>query len=365
MRRWWLQFAQLDWRMLAAVAVLLVMSIVMMYSVQTHPTGIGLSKVAKQLIVVTIGLIILFATSYLDYRLVQNYAYFLYAGGGALLVAVILFGQTINGTTGWFQLGGFGFQPVELCKIILLITLARFCADHAFSFDRWRTIGLAALLVLGYAGLVMLQPDLGSTLVFLGAFAAILLLTNIRWRQVGLLALVAVLIGLVAWFGYLNNNQQKRILVFLDPALDPLRSGYNVTQAVVSVGSGQWFGRGLGLGTQSQLQFLPERETDFIFAVIAEELGLIGAGAVIILLGYIMWRMWQMVRQAHDAYQAYFISGVLAVVFIHTVINVGMNLGIMPVTGIPLPFVSAGGSSLLALAFALGLMQNYYRQLQH
>lgn len=356
---------QMDWRLLGAVAILLSVSVLMMYSVQTHTGGGGLSKVSKQLIVVVIGLVILFVTSLLDYRLVQNYAYFLYAGGAVLLVAVIVFGQKINGTTGWFQLGGFGFQPVELCKIILLITLARFFADHAFSFDRWRTIGLAGLLVAGYAVLVLLQPDLGSTLVFLGAFTVMLTLTNIRWRQLGILAIAAVLIGLVAWFGYLNNNQQKRILVFVNPALDPFISGYNVTQAVVSVGSGQLFGRGLGLGTQSQLQFLPERDTDFIFAVIAEELGLVGAGSVIVLLGYIMWRMWCLIRQAHDPYQAYFISGVLAIIFIHTVINIGMNLGVMPVTGIPLPFISAGGSSLLALAFALGLIQNYYRQLQY
>ncbi|MBI2415125.1 MAG: rod shape-determining protein RodA [Candidatus Kerfeldbacteria bacterium] len=355
MATWWLRWQKIDWPLMGAISMLLLLSTVMMYS-------INYDRFIKQLIIVLISLASCFIIMQLDYRWFHNYAYVWYVTGIIILVAVLLFGSTIRGTTGWFQIGSFGLQPVEFVKIILLFALARFFSDRAFNFSAWRTVALSAVLPAGYMVLVLLQPDLGSTAVLIVIFLALLCLTNVRWQQIVVIVIVGLGCAALAWLVLLQDYQKDRLLTFIDSSRDPLRSGYNVTQAVVAVGSGQWFGRGLGLGTQSQLEFLPERETDFIFAVIAEELGLFGAGSVIVLLGIIIWRLWLCAQRQPDSYSTYYVLGLIILIVIHSVINIGMNIGVMPVTGLPLPFVSAGGSSLLALLLAIGIVQNVHSQ---
>ena len=276
----WSRLVRIDWWLLGAVTVLQMLSVVMMY-------GISPDRFQRQLIFAVAGIGVVLFFAFINYRYAQNYAYVLYGVGLVLLIGVLLFGQEIRGTTGWFVLFGITLQPVELVKILLVIVLARFFSDHTFQFNQWKYVAIAAGITLLYGGLVLLQPDLGSMAVFTIAFFGSLLLTNIRWRQVSIIAITATIVIILGWFFFLNDIQQARITTFIDPTADPLDQGYNVTQSIISVGSGQWFGRGLGLGTQSQLRFLPERETDFIFAVIAEELGFLGAGSVIALLGIV------------------------------------------------------------------------------
>lgn len=349
------KFARLDWWIIGAIIILQTISIVMMY-------GIDPASIVQQVLYTVVAFGLLFSTAFVNYKLIQNYAYFIYLFGAVLLIGVLLFGITINGTTGWYQIGPITFQPVELAKIILIIVLARYCSDHAFEFHTWKTIGIAFGIVAGYGGLVLVQPDLGSMVVFTIAFFGILLLTTIRFKQIMLIIGAGCILLAFGWVTVLQDYQKERILTFIDPARDPLGRGYNVTQSIISVGSGQWFGRGLGLGTQSQLQFLPERETDFIFAVIAEELGFLGSMIVILLLSVIIWRLWIHSRRTHNGYAVYYYSGIALLIFTQSVINIGMNIGIMPATGVPLPFISAGGSSLLSLMIGIGIAQNCYAQ---
>lgn len=333
-----------------------------MYGIQSTQ-GDSPSTFIKQFLFSIVGMGLFGLCSALNYRLLQNYAYVLYGIGIVVLVAVLLFGTTIRGTTGWFQIGSVSLQPVEFAKIILVIALARYFADHPFQFNSWKIISYAFGIVGLYAILVLLQPDLGSTAVFLAAFGMLLWLTNIKTKQILIIIASGFIIVIIAWLGLLQDYQKDRILTFLDPARDPLNTGYNVTQSITSVGSGQIFGRGLGLGTQSQLHFLPERESDFIFAVIAEELGFIGASIVIILFGVILWRLWKIMHIAKDDFTKYLAAGVGFIIFFQMLINIGMNVGVLPVTGIPLPLVSAGGSSLLATLCALGIIQNCRQQI--
>ncbi|MDP3970768.1 MAG: rod shape-determining protein RodA [bacterium] len=344
---------RLDWWLIGAVVLLNILGVVMMY-------GIDITIFQKQLLFVILGLAILISVAMINNRLFQNYAYFLYIFGIIILLGVLLFGVTIRGTTGWFQIGSFGLQPVELAKILLIIALARFFSDHTFNLASWKNIGKSLLIVLGYGALVLMQPDLGSMAVFTLAFIGMLVLTNIKIKQILLLFLVGLISISFIWVAFLQDYQQERILTFLDPSRDQLGSGYNVTQSIISVGSGKLLGRGLGLGTQSQLQFLPERETDFIFAVIAEELGYIGAAGVIFLIGVILYRLWRALRNTNNTYAMFIFAGMALLIFVQTLINVGMNIGILPVTGIPLPFISAGGSSLFAMMIGLGITQSCY-----
>lgn len=342
---------QLDWWLLGAITLLMVLSDIILF-------GIDESTFQKQLVFSILGLGLIVGFGFVNYRYAQNYAYLFYVGGAVLLLAVLLFGTTVHGTTGWFQVGPFSVQPVEIIKIIIIITLARFFSDYLFQFDRWKTIGIAMAIIIPYGVLVMLQPDLGSMMIFVAAFVVMLLLTNVKPSQLALMAGATAVVLLLAWMVGFQDYQKNRILTFVDPARDPLGTGYNVTQSIISVGSGGWFGRGLGLGTQSQLEFLPERQTDFIFAVIGEELGFIGAAGCIVLLGIILWRIWLVMQHSREAFVRYYSAGLGLVIFVQLLINIGMNMGLMPVTGIPLPFVSSGGSSLLALCVGVGIVMN-------
>ncbi len=352
-----LRWKPLDWWLIGAVLLLMTVSSVILFSLNAQAESLS-ARFEKQLAFITLSIITLFVVSQINYRRFLQYAYIIYMLGLVVLVAVLFLGTTVNGTTGWFQFAGISIQPVEFAKIAFILAAARFLADRSFEMEKWGTVMRYGLLLLLYLGLVLVQPDLGSA-VILGGIAVVMgLATSIRPRQLALIGIVAVALGIISWFTVLDTYQQNRLLTFVDPQRDPMRSGYNVTQAVISVGSGEWFGRGLGLGPQSQLRFLPERETDFIFAVIGEELGFVGAGTVISVFALIIWRLWRLSRSLSDDTARYVVVGYCALLFGQVMINIGMNIGIMPVTGIPLPFVSAGGSSLLAMALGLGMVIN-------
>lgn len=359
-----LRWKSLDWGLIGAVGILLLVSTVMLFSLNQLAGGGGSGRFEKQLGFIVAGIIVLGVASQFNYRKFLHYAYLNYLIWLLVLVLLLFFGTTIRGTTGWFQVAGISVQPVEFAKLAFILAAARFLADRSFEMEQWKTVLRYGGLLLGYVGLVLLQPDLGSVIVLVGTATVMGLITTIRPRQLLLLTTIALILGALSWFFYLGDYQKNRLLTFIDPQRDPLSSGYNVTQAVISVGSGQWFGRGLGLGPQSQLQFLPERETDFIFAVIAEELGFIGAGVVVLLFAFIIWRLWRSSRWLTDDSARYLVAGYCALLFGQVLINIGMNIGIMPVTGIPLPFISAGGSSLLAMLLGLGIVLNAIAQPQ-
>lgn len=348
---------QFDWVMLLAMLVLLVVGLAMVWSVALSRDPVDIRSVAKQLVAAGIGLALFLVLAAANYRLLRSYALPITVGGALLLVAVLIFGKTIRGTTGWFDIGGWSFQPVEVAKFALVIFLAKYFADHPRARFGLREFIISSLVAGGFVGLVLLEPDLGSALVLLATWIGLLGLARIRKRYVVGLVLAMVALASLSWF-FLAPYQQDRILTFLDPGRDPLGRGYNVNQAMIAVGAGGLMGRGLGFGSQSQLRFLPESQTDFIFAVIAEELGFVG---VVVILGFIavlIMRMLTIARSAPDDFTVFLVLGTLLIITVQVVMNVGMNLGLLPVAGIGLPLLSYGGSSLIVFLAMLGVIQS-------
>ncbi|MBU0731780.1 rod shape-determining protein RodA [Patescibacteria group bacterium] len=349
---------QYDWWIFGLVLLLITFGLVIIYSIGTNAEIPDLSRFNKQLIFFGIGFIAMILFSLVDYRMLSSYAYVFYIVGFIILVLLLIFGTTIRGTTGWFVLGGISIQPVEFVKLLFVIFMARFFSDKALQMDQWKNIGLSAVFTGSMVGLVMLQPDLGSALIFIAIWLGLLLMQKVKWYKLVIIFLILIMIATSGWLFFLEDYQKQRIMTFIDPALDPLGTGYNVTQSIIAVGSGRLLGRGLGLGPQSQLEFLPESEADFIFAVIAEELGFLGAGFVLLLFCFLFYRIWRIIRGTTDDFAVMLGSGIFIIFLTQTLINIGMNLGLMPVTGLPLPFISAGGSSLIVSLSLIGILQS-------
>lgn len=343
-----------------SVALLLAVSLVTLYgmSVSSQETYF-----LKQSVFVAIGIVLALILTFSDYRVIERYSSALYFLTLALLIGTLLFGQTIRGTSGWLAIGGFQIQPVEFAKITLIVFLASFISKKKTEFAVWtRTLiagGLGGVMIL----LVLKQPDLGSSLVLMAIWTAIIFASGIRWKHMLTLVFLGLALVGTAWFT-LAPFQKERIYNFVSPERDPLGSGYNVLQALVAVGSGGTFGKGLGEGSQSQLNFLPEKHTDFIFAVIAEELGLAGASAVLFLYALLLFRIYKIGAEAQDNLGYLIALGIFTMFFVQITVNLGMNMGLLPVTGLTAPLLSYGGSSLLSFFIALGLLGSIARQRQ-
>ena len=359
------QLRSLDWILLLAMFVLLILGLSAIYSVELSFDPGGFLNMKKQLIAVVIGIGVVSLLALSNYRLLSNYALILYIVGIALLVGVLIWGQSIRGAQGWFVLGPVSFQPVEFMKVALVVALATYFGEKARRVFGLKELAISLGIVGLPVGIVLLQPDLGSAFVLLGIWFILMVFAGLPFRYFMTLFLVFALCAVLSWFFLLAPYQKARIMTFADPTYDPLGQGYNVNQAMIAIGAGGWFGRGLGFGSQSQLKFLPESQTDFIFSVIAEELGFVG---VLIVLGafvLLFTRLYQSVRHARDNFTAYLLLGIVATLFLQILVNVGMNLGLFPVTGIGLPLVSYGGSSLVFLMALLGIAQSIYMTSRH
>lgn len=346
-----------DWVLFAAMVSLVAVGMAAIASVTLSQSTPDFGGLMKQGVAFSLGLMLVFVVGAMNYRAFEPAARIFYLLGAALLIAVLFVGQTVRGTMGWFSIAGWSFQPVEAAKIALVIFLARYFSHHAYQRDLRSLVGsgVGALLLVG---LTLLQPDFGSAMVLLATWVALLLLSGTRRSYVVTLLGLAATIAVVAWLFLLKPYQQERILTFIDPSRDPLGRGYNLTQSVIAVGSGGVFGRGLGFGSQSQLRFLPEAQTDFIFAVVAEEMGFVAVVAVLVLYALLVWRAIRLARLATDTFTAHVAAGIAILFTIQITINVGMNMGLMPVTGIALPFISYGGSSLLFSMVMVGILES-------
>ncbi len=349
---------RLDWGLLLATGLLLAFGLAAIASLSVKALQPDLTTFLRQLSFVAVGLAILFVVSSIDYRFFRSAAWILYGSGVLLLGSVLVIGTTIRGTRGWFSFLGQTVQPVELVKIVLIIVLSKVLAERFDLRRPWRVLPLTALVVLPVVALVFLQPDLGSVLMLLAIWFSLLMFVRLPLRYLGILLGVAALIAVIGWFGFLHEFQRERILTFFNPARDPLGIGYNLRQAKVAVGSGEFFGRGLGLGPQSQLDFLPVQETDFIFAVIAEELGFVGSLLVVGLYGFFFVRLFRIMRETNDDFASFLIGGITSLLFVQTAFNIGMNVGLLPVAGLPLPFLSYGGSALITTLIMVGLAES-------
>lgn len=354
------QARQFDWALVGLAAALVAVSLTAIYSVDLS-RGEKLNFFFMQSSAAAIGAAFFLGASALHVSFYRNGAKLIYLLAGLLLFAVLFFGETIRGTTGWFHLAGFSFQPAEFAKVGLILFLAAWIERFGRRFDKWQFIFTSGLFTFALVGLILLQPDAGSALVLGAIWFGLLLLTGIKKRYLwGLMAVGLVAVS-VAWFFLLVPYQKERVLTFIEPGRDPLGAGYNVTQSIIAIGSGKLFGRGLGFGSQSQLHFLPEAQTDFIFSVIAEELGLVGAAAVLVLYALLFWRLLILIKKARNDFSAYVIAGALLLFFIQIVINLGAAMGFLPVVGVTLPFLSYGGSSLLINLLLLGIVESVAR----
>lgn len=350
-------FKNLDWILLGSVILLICFGLAEIYSVAISADVPNLSNFNKQLFFVVVGFSLVIAMSLIDYRFWSDYSLFIYGGVALLLFAVLFLGTTVAGTTGWFSFMGINFQPVELAKVSLIIFLSWFLANKGHEIETLKNFIITAGATGFYFFLVIMQPDFGSGMMFFMIWLLLIFLAGANKKHLGVLFLVMLLSAVVAWFFFFQDYQKNRILTFINPQADPYGTGYHVRQAVTAVGAGGIFGRGLGFGSQSQLKFLPAAQTDFIFAVIAEELGFFGIGIVLFFWAIIFYRLIRAAKFMKDNFSVFFILGVTAVFFAHLMINIGMNIGIVPVTGISLPFLSYGGSFMVISLLMIGIIE--------
>lgn len=352
-----------DWLLILSALFVFGTGLLILYglSVTGNPWSLSGSFFLRQLVFGAIGIALMLFFQFLDYRHIVRFATQFYFLAIAVLVLVLVFGRTVNGTSGWISFGFFRFQPVEAVKIALIVFLARFIVEKRSELGEWvrivASLVLSALLIF----LVLRQPDLGSALTLAAIWGGMILVSGIRLRHILVLVLTGIAVATTGWF-FLEGYQRDRIEIFLHPESDPRGSGYNVLQAMVAVGSGGVAGKGVGYGSQSQLNFLPEKHTDFIFATATEELGVIGAGAILFAYGMLLYRASRIASGSVD--NAGYLIGVGAQVYflVQIAINVGMNMGLLPVAGLPAPFLSYGGSSLVASFVIVGLLLSVYRQ---
>jgi len=299
----------------------------------------------------------LIATAF-DYKWLKTFAWPLYGVQLGLLVLTLMVGDGVSGAARWIKIGELTFQFSELAKILMIIVLAQYLGSRQGRLNSLPSILGACLLVGPPLALIMLQPDLGTSLVFAGILAGMLWMSgaSLKW----LLGLGAAAIAMIpfAWTNLLRDYQKARLEAFLNPQLDVQGSGYQLHQAQIAVGSGGWIGKGLTNGTQGHGDYLPVQTTDFVFAVLAEELGFIGAIVLFLLIGALVWRLLVGGWRSKDPFGAMFAAGLASMILFQVLVNVGMVLGVAPITGIPLPFVTHGGASLVSLAIGLGIMQS-------
>lgn len=346
--------------LLASSVLLVVLGLLVLYSL-----GIKAKQVSNQLdttrqiIYALIGLVLLVIAARNDYRILKNYSGALYVFMVATLLAVEFFGATRLGATRWITIGPFQFQPSEVAKLILIIVLAKFYAQNFDFSDQIRILFKSLLYSLPAIFLVLVQPDLGTAIVMVSIWLVMTLATKVKKRYL-LIMLASLILAFPLLYPRLQDYQKQRITTFLQPSADPSGAGYNVSQATIAVGSGGIFGQGLGSGGQSQGNFLPSSHTDFVFAVLAEKLGFLGALVCIALFMSVIARIIIDANHSSDRFGSLLCVGIATMFIVHVVVNIGMNLGIMPVTGIPLPFISAGGTSMMVSLFSIGLVQSVY-----
>lgn len=347
-----------DWIIMTTVLLLVAIGLLVLYSSGIKPSQVNLQlDTSRQILYVAIGLILLVLLSRIDYRVLRNYATPLYVLTLGLLLAVKLFGAQRLGATRWINIGFFQFQPSELAKLVLIIVLAKLFADNYEKTRYIKYFVVSMIYVLPLLLLLLAQPDLATASVLVAIWLAMVICTRARksWFAIGA---VAIAVAIPLTLPFLHDYQRQRIETFLNPTANPTTTGYNVNQAIIAVGSGGWFGQGLTSGSQSQGNFLPSQHTDFIFAVLAEKMGFVGGILVIILFVVLLTRSMMVVKKSSDRFGGFLVIGISAMLLFHLFINIGMNLGLVPVAGIPLPFISAGGSSMLVSLIGIGIIES-------
>jgi rod shape determining protein RodA len=342
-------------------AVLLAaIGLTMAYSNTTAQQGEALvagTTFARGLVWAAVALVVYAAATFFDYRWLRTLTWPIYVANLALLVATLLLGDAAANSSRWISVLGFQFQFSELAKILMIIVLARYLADRERRLDSLTSILGACLIVAPPWILVMLQPDLGTSLVFFAILGGMLFMAGARLRWLGAIAAAAMAALPLVWTYVLHDYQRERLTSFLDPGKDPLGAGFQLLTAQKAVASGGFLGAGLTNGAQNQSDLLPVQTTDFVFAILAEELGFVGCVVVFLLFTALIWRVLAIAWRSRDPFGLMVGAGIASMILFQLAVNVGMVLGIMPITGIPLPFITHGGSSLVSMAIGLGILQ--------
>jgi rod shape determining protein RodA len=345
-----------DWPFFAAILLLCIFGIMNLYSA-TYSTPMLLAR--HQVYWLITGMALFLIITAIDYRIYNRWAYLLYGMGLVNLSLVLILGKSVNGAKRWLQLGSFSQQPSEFMKVLMIIALAKYLHDDPVVEGRsikhmaipFIMVGLPVLLILR-------QPDLGTAMLIFLLFLSVMLLIKLKLRTIIVLFTIAILSLPLTWSYLLKDYQKQRIYTFLNPSSDPSGAGWHLRQSLFAIGSGRFWGKGYMHGTQNQLHFLPERWTDFPFAIWAEEWGFVGSILLLsIYLFIILWAV-KLASQARDRFGAVLCVGVASLFFWHTIINIGMVTGLLPVVGVTLPLMSYGGSSVLTMMAAAGLLMN-------
>ncbi len=348
-----------DFPILLLTLILIAYGLAMIYSATYQPGRSIWSSdlVIKQGIYAIMGLALFVFVLTFDYRILGNLWRLSYIFTIVLLLAVFILGRITHGAQRWIDLGFFPLQPSELAKLLVMVTLAKYMADHEDEMSQLRHVAISLVIVAIPAVLTFLQPDLGTAAILIVVWLGMAVMIGLRLVHWALLGLGAVVAAPALWFG-MHGYMRSRIDVFLNPQSDPLGAGYNVIQALTAVGSGGWLGRGFTSGTQSQLHFLRVQYADFIFSVLAEELGFLGAAVLFFLLAVLLLRLLKAASVSTEAFGRLMATGIVTWVAFQTFVNVGMNIQLLPVTGVPLPFISYGGSSLIMILVAIGIVES-------
>lgn len=347
-----------DWTLLGITLVLISLGVINLYSASYSYASGTMSVFLKQVYYFLIGLAGIFIILQIDCKKIERYAYWLYAFSILLLIAVLVIGKTGGGAKRWIGIGGFTYQPSELMKLSLILAMAKyFHNSHITGGYYLRDLVVPFIMVGVPAFLIMKQPDLGTALILLSIFGAMVLFARIRLSSLFIAGATGIA-GIPLLWHFMKDYQKKRLMTFLNPELDPLGSGYHIIQSKIAVGSGKIFGKGFLSGTQSQLQFLPEHHTDFIFSVLAEEWGFVGS--MLVVLSFLFLILWgaTIAKECKGRFETLLSFGVIAMIAWHFLINIGMVVGLLPVVGVPLPFFSYGGSFVLTIMAGIGLLLN-------
>lgn len=347
-----------DWAFFILILLLSILGLVIQYSLSLGLEPNTFSIFKKHLIFTFLGFSLFFLVSFFDFQIIKPLVPFLYIFTVLLLLFVLIFGVPIHGTKSWYSLGIVYFQPTELAKLVLVIVLSKIWAGEVKKSSESRRIILSIFLLFPFISLSFLQPDFGSALIFILIWLFITLLNIKRIKYLFFIFLIFVFASLFLWNFILRDYQKARIINFFSPEKDPFGRGYQITQSKIAIGAGRFFGRGIGRGSQGQMRFLPVSRSDFIFAVFSEELGFFGSSFLILLFTLLFLKIVKISKMTSDPFSFFLVLGLGFNLFLHVIINISMNLGLLPIIGIPLPFLSYGGSFLIFTFISLGIIES-------
>lgn len=351
-------FKEVDLPLLATIVAVSLFSVLNMYGI----SGFG-SFFTKQIIFVVLGLGVMVLFSFFNYRYLKNYSFpvlFFYFVSIALLL-LTFYSRSVRGVNAWIVLGQFTFEPAELAKLMLIVFMAKYFSQRHVHINQFRHVFVSGIYYAIPVLIILAQPDLGSAIIFSLIWISILAAIGINKKHFFFLLVLAVIVSYGSWVFVLKPYQKDRLLTFINPSSDPRGSGYNLIQSKVAIGSGYWFGNGLRKGSQSTLGFLPEPHNDFVFAATAEQFGFVGVTLISGAILFIVYRILSIGRAVVSNFGKIFAIGMAVFILSHALIGASVNIGLMPVTGIPFPFLSYGGSYLISIMTGLGILQSIKR----